>query len=396
MSSTPQNTPNPTVEFTILMPCLNESETLATCIRKAHSGLKDAGVTDYEIIIADNGSDDGSQDIAREEGARVVDVPVRGYGAALIGGINAAEGKYILMGDSDDSYDWSSITPFIEKLREGYQVVMGTRLKGTILKGAMPFLHRYLGNPVLTFIGKVLFNSKASDFHCGLRGFETKSIRSLDLHTTGMEFATEMVAKAALNKLTMAEVPITYYPDGRSGGTHLRTWRDGWRHLTFMFLMSPDWVFLYPSLVIFAIGAVLMGITLPAPLTVGTITFDVHTLLIAGTLITLAYQILMLWGISRLVAQQMRLIPTPRSIQALSERFSLNSGLMLGAVITLVGIFVILYSVFVWSEVGFQELNYQTMLRILIPGIVAITIGIETIFASFVLALLNLRQIYNQ
>ena len=243
------------MELTILMPCLNEALTLPICIKKAKTFLTDNNV-DGEILIADNGSTDGSQDLARELGARVVDIPEKGYGAALIGGCNAALGKYVIMGDSDDSYDFLNLMPFVEKLREGYDLVMGNRFKGGIEKGAMPPLHQYLGNPVLSTIGRILYRSDIKDFHCGLRGYNRESILGLNLHTTGMEYASEMVVQATLHKLKICEVPTTLKKDGRDRPPHLRSWSDGWRHLTFLLMHSPNWLFLYPGLILWVIGLV--------------------------------------------------------------------------------------------------------------------------------------------
>ncbi|MTA42772.1 MAG: glycosyltransferase, partial [Actinobacteria bacterium] len=256
------------MELSVVLPCLNEAETLAVCIRKARASMNELGI-DGEVVIADNGSTDGSQDIARSEGARVVDVPTRGYGAALIAGITDAKGTFVIMGDADDSYDLSNLGPFVEALRGGAELVMGNRFAGGIAPGAMPALHRYLGNPVLTAVGRVLFRSPVKDFHCGLRGFRRDAILELDLRTTGMEFASEMVVKATLNKLTIVEVPTTLSPDGRSRPPHLRTWRDGWRHLRFLLLYSPKWLFLYPGIVVFLLGLILGGALLRGPINVG-------------------------------------------------------------------------------------------------------------------------------
>lgn len=243
--------------LTVLMPCLNEAETLATCITKAQKSIAELQISG-EVLIADNGSTDGSQQIAREHGARVVDIPEKGYGSALIGGIHAAKGKYIIMGDADDSYDFLSLRPFVEKLEEGYELVMGNRFKGGIAKGAMPPLHRYLGNPVLSGIGRILYRSDIGDFHCGLRGFRKESIESLHLITTGMEFASEMVVKSTINHLRITEVPTTLSPDGRNRAPHLRSWHDGWRHLKFLLIYCPKWLFLYPGIFLTILGLIIL------------------------------------------------------------------------------------------------------------------------------------------
>src|SRR5580658_8051259 len=268
-------------ELTILMPCLNEAETLAVCITKAMSWLERSGVRG-EVLIADNGSTDGSQAIAIEAGARVVPIAAKGYGSALLGGIKAARGRFVIMGDSDDSYDFGSLDAFVEKLRDGHDLVMGNRFKGGIKKGAMPPLHRYIGNPVLTTIGRIFFHSPCGDFHCGLRGFDREAILSLDLQAPGMEFASEMVVKATIQGLNITEVPTTLSPDGRSRPPHLRSWRDGWRHLRFLLLFSPRWLFLYPGLGLMALGVGSMVWLLPEPRMVGRITLDIHTLFYAS------------------------------------------------------------------------------------------------------------------
>src|SRR5690349_5248662 len=266
-----------TPELTVLMPCLNESETLATCIQKAWRYIRRSGISG-EVVVADNGSTDGSQNIARRHDAIVVDVPAKGYGSALIAGIRAARGRFVIMGDSDDSYDFAELDPFVQKLRGGSELVMGNRFKGGIKKGAMPPLHRYLGNPVLTSIGRLFFNSPCGDFHCGLRGFSRDAILRLDLQSPGMEFASEMVVKATLRGLDIAEVPTTLSPDGRSRPPHLRSWRDGWRHLRFLLLFSPAWLFLYPGFALFAGGLLTMLWLQPQSRSIGSVTLDVHTL----------------------------------------------------------------------------------------------------------------------
>src|SRR6202042_2802529 len=262
---------------TILMPCLNEAETLAFCVRQAVAALRDNNIAG-EVIVADNGSTDGSQKIATDEGARVVPVPIRGYGAALLAGIEAARGKYVLMADADASYDFGQLPRFLAKLEEGNDLVMGNRFSGEIKPGAMPPLHRYLGNPVLSYIGRLFFNIPARDFHCGIRAFRRDAMLDLNLRTTGMEFASEMVVKSSLANLRLSEVPTTLSPDGRSRPPHLRTWRDGWRHLRFLLLFSPRWLFLIPGATLLAVGMVLSVAVLPGPLVLGGITLDVNTL----------------------------------------------------------------------------------------------------------------------
>src|ERR1700687_1494634 len=262
------------------MPCLNEAETLATCIQKARRAIEKDGLS-AEIIVADNGSTDGSQVIASELGARVVPVARKGYGSALIGGINAARGRFVIMGDADDSYDFTSIAPLIDKLREGFDLVVGNRFRGGIEAGAMPWSHRWVGNPVLTFISRVFFHTPVGDAHCGLRGFRKDAYEEMRLRATGMEFASEMVIKASLKRMRITEVAVKLRPDGRTRAPHLRTWRDGWRHLRFMLLFSPRWLFLYPGAVLLAAGVVLSLLLLPGPLRVFGLTLDIPTLLVA-------------------------------------------------------------------------------------------------------------------
>ncbi|MCP3956142.1 MAG: glycosyltransferase family 2 protein, partial [Desulfobacterales bacterium] len=273
-------------ELTILMPCLDEAETLATCIKKAQTYI-DQNNVNAEILIADNGSTDGSQDIARKLDARVIDVPRKGYGSALIAGIEAAKGKYVIMGDADDSYDFLNLSPYMDKLRDGYDLVMGNRFRGGIKDNAMPPLHKYIGNPVLSFIGKLFFKIKVDDFHCGLRGFDRERISQLNLVCTGMEFASEMVVKSSLNEYTMAEVPTILSPDGRTRPPHLRSWRDGWRHLQFLLIFSPRWLFLYPGMALLIVGLIGSVMLARQPVPLGPITLDIHTLLfMAGSTIT--------------------------------------------------------------------------------------------------------------
>ena len=380
------------VEFTFLMPCLNEADTIETCVRKAREGAEKANVTEYEVLVADNGSTDGSVEIARAEGARVVRVCSRGYGAALRGGIKAARGKFIIMGDADDSYDWSDVAPFVEQLRTGYDLVMGTRLKGEIRPGAMPFLHRYLGNPVLTTIGNLFFRTRMSDFHCGMRAFRKDKIDELRLCTNGMEFASEMVIKAALAKLKRTEVPITLHPDGRRRPPHLRTWIDGWRHLRFMMLYSPRWIFFYPGLLAAAFGAILMTVLLSGPLGVGSILLDVHTLLVGSMVFLAGTQILGMGLTARIFATRLGLLPNKRILQNFLEKFSLLFGLVAGLILLLIGGLVIGGGFVLWARSAFGSLNYQIMLRIIIPGMVMVLLGLQVFFYSFLFSIFTLQN----
>lgn len=374
-------------ELSILMPCLNEAETLEVCIKKAQGYLAQYDVLG-EVIIADNGSTDGSQEIARRLGARVVDVKEKGYGSALRSGIAAARGQYIIMGDSDDSYDFTDLTPFLKKLRQGYDLVMGNRFKGGIKPGAMPPLHRYLGNPVLTWIGRLFFASPCTDFHCGLRGFNKVSIKSLNLRTTGMEFASEMVVKASLYKMKIAEVPTTLSPDGRSRPPHLKSWRDGWRHLRFLLLYSPRWLFLYPGMLIMLTGVVIELWLLPGPQGV----FDVHTLLYAGMAIILGFQSITFAVFTKIFAITEGLIPEDRRLNTLFRYVDLEKGLIVGAILLLVGISGSIYAVFFWAFHAFGSLNASHMMRLVIPSVTSLCLGFQIILSSFFLSVLGLKR----
>jgi glycosyltransferase involved in cell wall biosynthesis len=380
------------IELSIVMPCLNEAETLANCIRQAHEGAKLAGVESYEIIIADNGSGDGSQNIARAEGAVVVDVPIRGYGAALRAGIEIAQGKYVIMGDSDASYDFSNIKPFVNRLREDVQLVMGTRLKGEIQPGAMPFLHRYFGNPVLTRLANLLFKTRLSDYHCGMRGFDRKAILRLGLATEGMEFASEMVIRARLAGLSEAEVPITYQPDGRSRPPHLKTWHDGWRHLRFILLYSPRWLFLYPGIVLTILGFIISGVLLIGPLQIGDVTFDVHTLLFSATMFIGGVQLIFIAVFTRAYASRSGLLPKSPLLEQWLDRFSLGLGLVSGLALCLIGIALYVIGLAIWGGRSFGPLvDFKHTMRIVIGGTTLIILGIQVFFGSFVMSLLSLH-----
>ena len=376
----------PTLELTVLMPCLNEAETLATCIRKAQGSLRELGI-DGEVLIADNGSDDGSQDIARSLGARVVDVPVRGYGAALRAGIAAARGTYVIMADADDSYALDDLEPFVEQLRQGADLVMGNRFTGTIEPGAMPPLHKYLGNPVLSFLGRRFFRLPIGDFHCGMRGFRRDSILRLDLHTTGMEFASEMVVKASMANLTMTEVPTTLRPDGRTRAPHLRTWRDGWRHLRFLLLYSPRWLFLYPGMVLFLIGVVGTTVLAFGPLRVGSAVFDLQSMLVFSTMAVLGVQSLMFAVIARVLGAELGFLPATGELFDRHRIWSLERGLVAGAILTLVGFVIIGYQVFSWAGTGFGALELAQSMRISILGSTLLLMGVQLFLSSFLVSI---------
>jgi len=379
------------LELSIVIPCLNEAETLATCIDKANGFLLSSRVAG-EVLVADNGSSDGSRDIAVAHGARVVDVPVRGYGSALLGGIAAARGRFVVMADGDDSYDFTALQPFVDKLREGYELVMGNRFLGGVQPGAMPWLHRYLGNPVLSFLGRLFFRSPVGDFHCGLRAFERAAMQRLDLRTTGMEFASEMVVKATLHGLRMTEVPTVLRPDGRSAGPKLRTWRDGWRHLRFLLLFSPRWLFLYPGVMLTVIGLLLGGWLLPGPRRVGSVTLDVHTLLFATMALLIGFQMIGFALFTKVFAIGAGLLPEDRRVASFSKRVSLETGLTVGGLLVVAGLAGAFYAVGLWEQVSFGNLEPSSMLRLVIPAVTACTLGVEVVLASLFLSVLNLRR----
>lgn len=379
------------VEVSVVMPCLNEAETLATCIGKAQASLKQLNVCG-EIVIADNGSTDGSQEIAKSMGARVIEISAKGYGNALMGGIAAAEGKYVIMGDADDSYDFSNLAPFIEKLREGYDLVMGNRFRGGIQPGAMPPLHRYFGNPVLTFVGRLFFNSPIGDFHCGLRGFSKAAFTRLDMRTMGMEFASEMVVKATLRKMRVVEVPTTLAKDGRSRPPHLRSWQDGWRHLRFLLLYSPRWLFLYPGALLMIAGLA-VGLWLGSgPRRFGTVVFDVHTLLYAAISIIIGFQAIVFATFTKVFAISEGLLPEDYRMDRVMRFVTLEVGLILGLFLVAVGLAGSVYTVWFWDEQAFGPLNPAHTLRFVIPSVTALTLGCQTLLSSFFLSILGLRR----
>ena len=379
------------LELTILMPCLNEAETLAFCVRQAVQAIAESGVSG-EVVVADNGSTDGSQEIAVKEGARVVNVPVRGYGAALIAGIEEARGKYVMMADADASYHFEHLPRFLPKLRDGYDLVMGNRFAGKIEPGAMPPLHKYLGNPVLSTIGRVFFNIPVRDFHCGLRAFNRESILALNLRTTGMEFASEMVVKAALAGQKLTEVPTTLSPDGRSRPPHLRSWRDGWRHLRFLLLYSPRWLFFYPGLLLFAVGAVLSLLLLPGPLPVAGHTLDVDTLTYALGLLLIGAHITVFAVSAKVFGTQEGFLPPNPKFERMFQYITLETGVLFGCFLLLVGAVILGYAVWLWHAAGFGALSPTRMLRLTLPSATCFMLGVEAIFASFFLSLLGMKR----
>ena len=376
-------------ELTILMPCLNEAETLATCIGKAQGYLERSGVAG-EVLIADNGSTDGSQAIATGLGARVVHVDAKGYGNALMGGIRAAHGKYVIMGDADDSYDFAHLDAFVAELRAGADLVMGNRFKGGIEPGAMPALHKYLGNPVLSAVGVLFFKAPVGDFHCGLRGFRRSAILSIGLHTSGMEFASEIVVKSCLSGLRIAEVPTTLQKDGRSRPPHLRSWRDGWRHLRFLLIYSPRWLFLYPGVAALVLGLVTTLALLIGRIQLGSVGLDVGTMTYAAGLAILGYQAVLFSVMVKLFGAREGLLPMSPRYRQLVERFSVERGLVLGMLIFVVGILFALLQLFRWGGVGFGNLNTAQNVRTAIPAVLGMVLGFQTIMFSMFAGVLNI------
>ena len=386
----PRQPPSNECELTILMPCLNEAETLGICIDKARGYLAASGIAG-EVVIADNGSTDGSREIAEGLGARVVPVPQRGYGAALLGGIAAAKGRYVIMGDADDSYDFSALDLYMERLRAGDQLVMGNRFKGGIKPGAMPPLHKYLGNPVLSWAGRRFFRIPIGDFHCGLRGFERDAIRSLKLNTPGMEFASEMVVKASLRGLRIAEVPTTLSPDGRSRPPHLRSWRDGWRHLRFLLLFSPRWLFLYPGLFLMLLGLGSMAWLIGGPRQLGGLSLGVNTLMYSAAALVCGFQAAAFAIFAKVYAIKAELLPDDPRIRKLIEIFSMEIGIVLGALLFLGGLAASAYAVGLWGVASFGPLDPEQSLRLVIPAATALILGLQVLFSSFFLGFLILK-----
>ena len=375
-------------ELTILMPCLNEAATVGSCVAKARAFLQRTGIQG-EVLIADNGSEDDSREQAQRAGARVVDVAERGYGAALAGGIAAARGRYIIMGDADESYDFAGLDGFVSKLREGYPLVMGNRFRGGIRKGAMPFLHRYLGNPVLSFVGRLLFRNRVGDFHCGLRGFDREAVRALHLRTSGMEFASELVVKASLAGWRIAEVPTSLSPDGRGRAPHLRTWHDGWRHLRFLLLFSPRWLFLYPGLALLTAGVALTSALYFTPLHLLGAGLDIHSMLYASAAALLGMQLCLFALFARVSAQNAGLLARRPGLDRLLRTLTLERGLLLGLCIALGGLAWSGLAFWQWREAGFGALDPRVVMRDTIPATTLMIGGMELMLASFLLSLLT-------
>jgi glycosyltransferase involved in cell wall biosynthesis len=377
------------IELTILMPCLNEAETLATCIGKAKGFLQRTGIAG-EVVIADNGSTDGSREIAEREGARVVPVSVRGYGAALAAGIQAARGRYVIMGDADDSYDFANLDPFVAALRGGSQLVMGNRFKGGIAPGAMPWHHKYIGNPVLSFAGRLFFGSKASDFHCGLRGFDREAILGLNLRTSGMEFASEMLVKATLMGLSVTEVPTTLKKDGRSRPPHLRSFRDGWRHLRFLLLFSPRWLFLYPGLTLVAVGLFLGALLIRGPVNLTpTVVLDLHTFLVAAMCVLVGMQSISFALIGRRFASRYGFIPQSRTFDSVLEALTLERVLLFAGALVLVGLVALGWGFTQWAERGFGPLPLSSTMRAMILAVTTLVAGLQLAMSAFMASMID-------
>ena len=379
------------IELSIVMPCLNEAETLAVCINKAQSFFERENING-EVIIADNGSTDGSQKIATDLNARMVNVPQKGYGSALRGGIEAANGKYVIMGDADDSYDFSNLMPYVIKLREGYDLVMGNRLKGGIKKGAMPFLHKYLGNPVLSFIGRLFFKSKIGDFHCGLRGFSKEAYYKMELKTTGMEFASEMIVKSSLKDLKITEVNTILSPDGRSRPPHLNTWRDGWRHLRFLVLYSPNWLFLIPGLLLFIFGFITSSFLLFGTVSIGSVNFGVHTLLFTSGFILIGFQFILFYGLTKVFTVENELLPKSNKYDKLFKLINLEKGLIVGAILVIIGIILSFSAYFDWQAINYGDIENTSTLRSVIPAITLMLLGVQVILFSLFFSILGLKK----
>lgn len=382
------NNSTETIELSIVLPCLNEERTVGVCVSKAVNFLKQHGVNG-EVILADNGSTDASVQIASKAGAVIKNVEQKGYGMALRGGFESARGKYIIMADSDDSYDLDNLMPFVEKLREGYDLVMGNRFKGGIKKGAMPWHHRYIGNPVLSFLGKLFFKTPANDFHCGLRGFTKNAIEKMNLQTTGMELASEIVIKSSIIGMKTCEVPTTLSPDGRDRPPHLRSFRDGWRHLRFLLIYSPTWLFLYPGLALFALGGIISTVLFLGPIQIGYRLIDFHSFIVTGTAMILAINMISFAVITRVYAYYSGLLPTQPEFFPLFKFFNLEKGLGFGFLVFAAGLATVLGATLFSSD--FNAIGFDKSIRWVFGGSLAMIIGGQTILTSFVLSTLGIN-----
>ncbi len=379
------------LEISILMPCLNEAETIGRCVDRACEAITQLDIRG-EVLVADNGSTDGSQEIARAHGARVVVVNEPGYGAAIRGGVAASAGRYIIMGDADESYDFCEIPPIVERLRAGDDLVMGNRFAGGIDKGAMPWSHRWIGNPVLSMTGRIFFSSRIRDFHCGLRGFSVDAFHRMRLNTTGMEFASEIVVKASLASMKISEVPISLHKDGRSRPPHLRTWRDGWRHLRFLLLFCPRWLFVIPGLALLVAGSLVTFWLLGGTRYVGSVGLDIHTMLVSGVFALIGYELMLFGAFIKVFGMRAGFLPSSRRTDSFFRVATLEKGLLLGGVLTTIGCALVLVAVVSWGRGGYGPLNTEASMRPLIVAVLLIAGGVQTIFASFVLSMLGIRD----
>jgi glycosyltransferase involved in cell wall biosynthesis len=379
------------LEVSILMPCLNEAETIGRCVDRARESIARLDIR-AEILVADNGSTDGSQQIALAHGARVVTVDEPGYGAAIRGGVAASSGRYIIMGDADESYDFAEIPPILERLRVGDDLVMGNRFAGGIEKGAMPWSHRWIGNPVLSMTGRIFFASHVRDFHCGLRGFSVDAFRRMRLNTTGMEFASEIVVKASLASMKVSEVPITLHKDGRSRSPHLRTWRDGWRHLRFLLLFCPRWLFVIPGVALMLLGSLMTLWLVGGTRYVGSVGLDIHTMLVSGVFALIGYELMLFGAFIKVFGMRAGFLPSSRRTDSFFRVATLEKGLLFGGALTLTGLALVLVAVVSWGRSGYGVLDTQASMRPLIVAVLLIAGGVQTIFASFVLSMLGIRD----
>ena len=380
------------LDVSVVMPCLNEERTVGICVEKALASIRHMACRG-EVVVADNGSTDRSVAIAEQAGARVVYQPIKGYGAALQAGIRAARGRVVVMGDADDSYDWTAIAPIVDAVRNGNDLVMGNRFIGTIKPGAMPFLHRYLGNPVLSFLGRLFFRVPIGDFHCGLRGFSRSAILGIGLQTTGMEFASEMVVKASLNGLKIAEVPVVLAPDGRGRPPHLRTWRDGWRHLKFLLLYSPRWLFLLPGLALFIVGLVAMLVLSQSVIVFGKLGLDIHSLAYAGAAVILGAQMVVFAVFTKIVGQQAGWLPRDDRFERVLSRISIEAILITALVVFLIGVGLTVAAINAWSAGDFGRLDPRVTMRQVIPAVTALALSGELVLAAFFLEVLRVARV---
>jgi len=378
------------LELTVIMPCLNESDTIGTCIRKALTCMQENNIKG-EVLIADNGSTDNSAELAIKAGAKVIHVTEKGYGAALIGATKVANGIYCIMGDADDSYDFSNLMPYILKLREGFDLVMGNRFKGGIDRDAMPLLHKHLGTPVISFLGRLFYHNTIGDFNCGMRGYNRSKILELNLQTTGMEYASEMIVKSSLNKLNITEVPTPLHRDGRSRPPHLNTWSDGWRHLKFLLLHSPNWLFLYPGIVLSIIGLVLMALLIIAPLTINKISFDINSLLFGCTFLLMGVNAILFSCYTRIYAFMTEYIPPDKLTNKISK-FASDKGIFIGAILFILGVVLSIISLIAWSNKSFGDLEPQVIMRLTIPAAFMMMIGLEIMFGGFFIGILKIKH----